>query len=98
VAFGSEWAIGSTLISAEGRLLWGHAFGDDAPSQSLAFSGAPGTPFTVLGPERAEDWLGAGAGLGVSLSDALSFTARYDGAFSGSGDRHQGHLSVGYRF
>jgi outer membrane autotransporter protein len=98
VAFGSEWAIGSTLISAEGRLLWGHAFGDDAPSQSLAFAGAPGTPFTVLGPERAEDWLGAGAGLGVSLSDALSVTARYDGAFSGSGDRHQGHLSVGYRF
>ncbi len=93
-----EWAVGPSLVSAEMRVLWEHAFGDDTPSQDVTLAGSPGAPFTVLGPERAEDWLGVGAGVGVAMSDVATLTARYNGAFSAAGGVHQGHLSLGYRF
>ena len=93
-----EWAWGMALVNAEARLQYRHGFGDLAPTQVLAFAGAPGTPFNVTGARRGEDAIVAGFGLGASLTSALTVTADYEGDFSDAGDTHKGHLSVGYRF
>ncbi len=98
LGLGRDWTVGPSSVSTELRLLWEHAFGDDTPSQNLTLAGAPGAPFNVRGPERARDWLGVGAGVGIAMGDAATLTARYDGALSAQGSLHQGHLSLGYRF
>ena len=93
-ALAHQWSAGPSLVSAELRLLWEHAFGDERPEQDLLLAGAPAAPFTVLGPERAGDWLKTGLGVGIALEGGGSLTARYDGAFAETGGVHQAHLSL----
>ena len=98
VALGYEVALGGALVRSDLRLTYQHGFGDDRPRSVNTLAGAPDTPFEVVGAEAAEDRLAVGAGLGVSLSEALSASLGYDGAFGDGSESHRGHVSVGYRF
>jgi subtilase-type serine protease len=98
VALGYELALGAALLRADLRLIYEHGFGDERPLSVHDLAGAPGSSFTVFGPEAAEDRLAVAAGLGVSLSEALSASLSYDGAFAKESERHGGHLAVSYRF
>ncbi|MEP9369321.1 autotransporter domain-containing protein [Xanthobacter sp. VNH20] len=65
-------------LTVSGSLGWQHAFGDLAPTTTLAFAGAP-VPFTVAGAPIAQDALVVGAGLSAKLGEAVDLGISYNG-------------------
>lgn len=98
VALGYQVTMGAMLVRTDVRIAYEHGFGDDRPVSVATLAGAPGSPFAVFGPEARDGRLAAGAGLGVSFTEALSASLRYDGAFGEDVESHRGHLSIAYRF
>lgn len=94
----TEWTSRTIRFSAEARFIYKHAFGDRTPSQGLAFASAPDDGFTVLGPDRASDWLTVGGHVQAVLSDSVSVGLDYEGSFASTGDTHQGNVTFNYRF
>ncbi|MFG1427911.1 autotransporter outer membrane beta-barrel domain-containing protein [Roseixanthobacter glucoisosaccharinicivorans] len=75
----SELRLGAAPpLTLSGTLGWQHAFGDLAPTTTMAFAGAP-IPFTVTGAPLAEDALVVGAGLSAKLGEAVDLGIFYNG-------------------
>ncbi len=90
--------IGGAPVSFDIRVLYEHTLGDVQPQQGLLLEGAPGTPFTVVAPERAREWMRFGMSADAPLTDSLSMTLRYDGAYAFHGENHQGTLWLNWKF
>ena len=75
----------SMPLTARGLLGWRHVFGDVTPNAVMAFSSAPGTPFSVSGAPIYRDAAMIEAGLDWRLNVQASLGLYYSGALSGQG-------------
>jgi fibronectin-binding autotransporter adhesin len=83
-------------VTARGSLGWRHAFGDTAPTTTLAFAG--GASFAIAGAPIAKSAAVVEAGLDFRLTNAATLGLSYGGQF-GSGLRDQNariHLNVAF--
>ncbi|MFG1422207.1 autotransporter family protein [Roseixanthobacter liquoris] len=71
-------APGVAPLTLSGTLGWQHAYGDIAPSATLAFSSGS-LPFTVSGAPLARDALLVGAGLSAKMGERMAFGIFYSG-------------------
>ncbi|MDW6025493.1 autotransporter domain-containing protein [Mesorhizobium sp. BAC0120] len=69
-----------------GMIGWRHAFGDDVPTSTMAFSG--GDVFTIAGVPIAEDALVLEAGLDVAVSQTISLGISYSGQIASQASDH----------
>lgn len=76
-------------VTATGRALWQHGFGDTTVEQSVTLAGG-GSAFTVAGAEVGRDRLQLGAGVSYSPTQAVTMSLDYAGRFSGSQNSHVG--------
>ncbi len=97
VAFGIDHAIGTTLVSLDGRVAWEHVFGDRSITTSSAIPVANAT-FASNSALISRDRFAVGVGAALGFTETISMELRYDGAFADSGNDHQGSASLTVRF
>jgi outer membrane autotransporter protein len=83
-------------VTARGSLGWRHAFGDTAPTTTLAFAG--GSPFSIAGAPIAKSAAVVEAGLDFKLSNAATLGLSYGGQFGSGLKDHSArvHLNVAF--
>ena len=74
-------------LKLQGLLAWRHAYGETAPTESVAF-GATSQTFTVSGVPIDREALVMEAGLGFAVSPAATLSLAYGGQI---GERAQDH-------
>jgi len=67
---------------------WAHEFRDAMSTLNTGFAGAPGTIFTIDGPELDRNRLQLAAGLTTDLRKDTTLRIGYDGELAGSDTRH----------
>jgi fibronectin-binding autotransporter adhesin len=92
----SDFAIGSTLLTARGTLGWQHAFGVHTPTASVALAG--GQAFDVAGVPIARDAALVGVGVNAAVTAKLSLGVSYSGKLAGGADDHSFIANLNYRF
>lgn len=70
------------------EVAWAHEYLDETATLNAGFADAPGSRFSVEGPELDRNRARVGAGIAVNLSDASQLTMGYQGEFAGSDDTH----------
>ena len=80
---GFNWSAGKSIVSAYAA--WQHAVGRGSLDLQAAFSGVPGSSFTVqgVGLPRNSGW--AGIGISTEINSRWRWYANYDGQFANGG-------------
>lgn len=81
----TDFALGGVTATARGMLGWRHAFGDVAPSSTVAFAG--GDRFTVTGVPISRDSALIEAGFDLHLAPNAKLGLSYTGQFGGGVDQ-----------
>ncbi|MER0237173.1 autotransporter domain-containing protein [Fulvimarina sp. MAC8] len=97
-AFTYELALGGMPARLDARLAYEYGFGDHRPDRRMKLAGAPSTPFTVRGVDADDDRFAIGFGAAANITETITATARYDGAFGDDTEIHSGRTSIGFRF
>jgi len=92
----SDFSLGDATASVRGMVGWRRAFGDLAPSSTLAFAG--GDSFTIHGTPIARDALLVEAGLDVAISPTAGLGLSYTGQLANGAQQHGAKASLGVRF
>jgi autotransporter-associated beta strand protein len=74
-------------LTLSGQALWGHAFGNVTPEQSVSLAGGGGA-FAVSGAELTRDILKVGTGLSLAPATGPKLSLDYEGAFSSMQANH----------
>lgn len=85
-------------LAAYAEVAWLHELGDRSSRMKTAFSGAPGSSFSIKGPELSRDRAGLGAGVSATLNQASSLDLSYQGEIAGSDDLHSVGLTFRHRW
>ncbi|WP_378947517.1 autotransporter domain-containing protein [Mesorhizobium sp. ANAO-SY3R2] len=92
----TDFSLGQAQATARGGLGWRHAFGDVAPTSTVAFIG--GDDFTVYGSPIARDALLVEAGLDFAISPKANFGLGYTGQVASGARDHGVKASFGVMF
>lgn len=86
----------SESTKLRGMLGWRHAFGDTAPTSTLAFGGS--LPFTIAGVPLARNVAVLEAGVETQLRPNLTLSASYSGQFGGGLRDHGFKANLNWTF
>ena len=78
-----DWFAGKSTVQAYAA--WQHAFSSGNLDFSAAFSGAPGSNFTVQGIGLSRNTAWSGVGISTAINRRLSWFANFDGQFGRGG-------------
>lgn len=92
----TDFTLGDARASVRGMVGWRHAFGDVAPSSTMAFAG--GDSFTIHGTPIARDALLLEAGLDVAISPKGSLGLSYTGQLASGAREHGVNASLAVKF
>ena len=95
-AFETFHTSGGTVLSPEVRASWAHDFLNVNVPETVAFVGAPTTPFSVTGVNPGRDAALVGLGLTSTFTNKLSAFADYDAVVRPNETDHV--MSIGVRY
>ncbi|PRA52480.1 autotransporter outer membrane beta-barrel domain-containing protein [Ochrobactrum sp. MYb68] len=92
----SNFTLGGVDLMARGLLGWRHAFGDNVPVSTQAFTGSDA--FTIAGVPIAKDSVVIETGLDLSLAPTVTLGLSYSGQIASSARQHGFKTNFRVRF